>query len=198
MQMSPPPPHQAQDRPPHGPITRPIEVNGLAEIVLAYPPGVGDKSIAADLARKTGHKVAPYTVSVCRRNAQDIAYRIGFLEVDRALIVHRLKTLADNIENRLSLSGSTGETRSPSEIKAANEEIRTLVMIYKTAYGLIGDEIQRVRELEIEMGARNAENEIIGFSEAGEGEEDGPAPGDVRHIRPADRSDLVELEEAFL
>jgi len=183
---------------------KPIETNGLAGIVSAYPAEVGDKQIAIDLAAKTGHAINFNTVGAFRSRAKDITYRIAYLEVDKATIRFKLENLANSIETLLLEK----DGRSPiprdsllvEDIKARSEGTRTLISVYKMTYEMIGDEIKREKELlalERET-SKGGEEEIVGVDEVEELTPEEEAKKERLRIRKGKNlEELTELEEAL-
>lgn len=185
---------------------KPIETGGLAGIVSAYPPEVGDKQLSVDLANRTGQPPINFnTIAGFRIRAKDIKYRIAYLEVDKATIRFKLEGLANSIEALLLEK----DGRSPipesklliEDIKARSEGTRTLIQLYKLVYEMIGDEIKREKELlalEREAKKQKAEDDVIGYDEVEELTPEEEAKKERLKIRRGRNLDeLKELEEAL-
>lgn len=136
-----------------------LEQKGLATIAMTYPKEMGIIAVAKDLSERTGEPVSPDMVASLRKRLEKgKSYREALLQVERADIRFKLKTLAKDLRDLFD--ESSGES---DFMRARAYAGHTLACVYKQLYDHLGDEIERVRveESEEDSDEQNADFTLV-------------------------------------
>jgi hypothetical protein len=118
-----------------------LEQRGLATIAMAYPEEMGIIAVASDLSERTCEQVSPDQIASLRKRLEKgKSYREALLQVERADIRFKLKTLAKDLRDLFD-EGSGDSNLMRARAYAGH----TLAGVYKQLYDHLGDEIERVR-----------------------------------------------------
>lgn len=118
-----------------------LEQKGFASLAMSYPEEMGIISVAKDMTERTGEQISPDMVLGFRQRLKaGKAYREALLQVDRADIRFKLKTLAQDMRD--IFEASSGEA---DFMRAKAYAGHTLAGVYKQLYESLGDEIERIR-----------------------------------------------------
>jgi hypothetical protein len=160
-----------------------LEQRGLATIAMTYPEEMGIIAVAKDLSERTGEQISPDTVASLRKRLKaGKSYREALLQVERADIRFKLKTLAKDLRDLFDEASGESDL-----MRARAYSGHTLAGVYKQLYDHLGDEIERVREEENGEGGKeeDADFTLVEDDEPhvapapDPSQLPGPAPGEV-------------------
>jgi len=145
-----------------------LEQRGFATLAMTYPEEMGIIAVAKDMTERTGEVITPDMVAGLRsRLKAGSAYREALLQVERADLRFKLKTLAKDLAD--IFDQSSGES---DFMRARAYAGHTLAGVYKQLYDHLGDEIKRVKEEESGEG----EEQDADFTLVPEDDEPQPLP----------------------
>jgi hypothetical protein len=118
-----------------------LEARGLATFAMTYPEEMGIIAVAKDLSERCGEQVSPDQVASLRNRMKNgAAYRQALLQVEKADIRSKLKTLAKDLSD--IFDQSSGES---DFMRARAYAGHTLAGVYKQLYEHTENEIERVK-----------------------------------------------------
>jgi len=156
-----------------------LEQKGFASLAMTYPDEMGIISVAKDMTERTGEQITPDMVLGFRQRLKaGKSYREALLQVERADLRFKLKTLAHDMRN--IFEATSGEA---DFMRAKAYAAHTLAGVYKQLYESLGDEIQRVRAEDL---GEEGEEKDADFTLVPEDEPQSlPAPGKEAAPAPA-------------
>lgn len=121
-----------------------LEQRGFATLAMTYPEEMGIIAVAKDLSERTGEKISPDQVASLRNRLKaGSAYREALLQVEKADIRFKLKTLAQDLRDLFDASSGESDL-----MRARAYSGHILAGVYKQLNEGLSEEIQRVREEE--------------------------------------------------
>lgn len=154
-----------------------LEQKGYASLAMNYPEEMGIIAVAKDMTERVGETITPDMVLGFRQRLKaGSAYREALLQVERADLRFKLKTLAHDMRD--IFEATSGEA---DFMRAKAYAGHTLAGVYKQLYESLGDEIQRVKA---ESLGEEGEEKDADFTLVPE-EEPQPLPAPGKEAAPA-------------
>ena len=121
-----------------------LEQRGFATLAMTYPEEMGIIAVAKDLSERTGEKISPDQVASLRNRLKaGSAYREALLQVEKADIRFKLKTLAQDLRDLFDASSGESDL-----MRARAYSGHILAGVYKQLNEGLSEEIQRVKSEE--------------------------------------------------